>query len=66
MLGYAIAIVRKLKINNKNFTGKYIESLEVVDYSGSVGFFIKLRKNISYSGGIASKGNNFVLTLSVF
>ena len=52
------------KINNKNFTGKYIESLEVVDYSGSVGFFIKLRKNISYSGGIASKGNNFVLTFN--
>ena len=28
------------KINNKNFTGKYIESLEVVDYSGSVGFLL--------------------------
>ena len=52
------------KIDSKSFTGKYIESLEVVDYSGSVGFFIKLRKNITYTGRIASKGNDFILTFN--
>ena len=46
------------KVNEKNFKNKYLESLQVVNYGGSVGFFIKLNKNISYNGAL--KGNDFV------
>ena len=35
------------KVNEKNFKNKYVESLQVVNYGGSVGFFIKLNKNIA-------------------
>ena len=50
------------KVNEKNFKNKYVESLQVVNYGGSVGFFIKLNKNISYNGAL--KGNDFVVTFN--
>ncbi|STO30719.1 N-acetylmuramoyl-L-alanine amidase AmiB precursor [Fusobacterium necrogenes] len=50
------------KINDKNYTSKYIEDFSVVNYGNAVGFFIKLNKNISYS--TAFKGNDFVFTFN--
>lgn len=52
------------KLNEKSFTGKYIESFQVVNYEGSVGFFIKLKKNISYKESRSSKGNDFIITFN--
>ncbi|MDO4588255.1 MAG: N-acetylmuramoyl-L-alanine amidase [Fusobacterium sp.] len=50
------------KINTAKFKNKYIESLQVVNYGGSVGFFIKVNKNISYKETF--KGNDFVISFN--
>lgn len=50
------------KINDKNYTSKYVESFSTVNYGDSVGFFIKLNKNISYSTSFS--GNDFVFTFN--
>lgn len=50
------------KVNDKNYTSKYVESFSTVDYGGSVGFFIKLNKNISYSTSF--NGNDFVFSFN--
>lgn len=50
------------KLNDKNYTSKYVEEFSTVDYGSSVGFFIKLNKNISYSAGFS--GNDFVFTFN--
>ncbi|MGK4199454.1 N-acetylmuramoyl-L-alanine amidase family protein [Fusobacterium sp. HC1336] len=50
------------KINDKNYSSKYVEEFSTIDYGGSVGFFIKLNKNISYSTSFS--GNDFVFTFN--
>lgn len=50
------------KLNDKNYTSKYVEDFSTIDYGNSVGFFIKLNKNISYKSSF--NGNDFVLTFS--
>lgn len=50
------------KINGKNYSSKYVEEFSTIDYGGSVGFFIKLNKNISYSTSFS--GNDFVFTFN--
>lgn len=50
------------KINDKNYTSKYVEDFSTIDYGSSVGFFIKLNKNISYSTSFS--GNDFVLSFN--
>lgn len=50
------------KINDKNYISKYVESFSTVDYGNSVGFFIKLNKNISYSTSFS--GNDFVVSFN--
>lgn len=50
------------KINDKNYTSKYVEDFATVDYGSSIGFFIKLNKNISYSTSFS--GNDFVISFS--
>lgn len=50
------------KINDKNYSSKYVEEFSTIDYGSSVGFFIKLNKNISYS--TAFNGNDFVFTFN--
>lgn len=50
------------KINTAKFKNKYIESLQVVNYGGSVGFFIKVNKNISYKESF--RGNDFVISFN--
>lgn len=49
-------------INNRSCTSKYVESFESVNYGDSVGFFIKLKKNTSYSTNYA--GNDFIITFN--
>lgn len=50
------------KINDKSYSSKYVEEFSTIDYGGSVGFFIKLNKNISYSTSFS--GNDFVFTFN--
>lgn len=50
------------KINDKNYTSKYVEDFSTVNYGNSVGFFIKLNKNISYSTSFS--GNDFVFSFN--
>lgn len=50
------------KINDKNYTSRYVESFSTVDYGSSIGFFVKLNKNISYSTSFS--GNDFVLSFN--
>ncbi|WP_300342002.1 N-acetylmuramoyl-L-alanine amidase [Fusobacterium sp.] len=50
------------KLNDKNYTSKYVEDFSTVNYDGSVGFFIKLNKNISYSTSFS--GNDFILSFN--
>ena len=50
------------KINDKTFTSKYVEDFSTVNYGSSVGFFIKLNKNISYSTSYS--GNDLVFSFN--
>ncbi|MBC2856069.1 N-acetylmuramoyl-L-alanine amidase [Cetobacterium sp. 2A] len=36
------------KFDGKKFTGKYIEKIDMMDYGGTVGVFIKLKKDVGY------------------
>lgn len=50
------------KLNEKACLSKYVESFESVNYGDSVGFFIKLKKNTSYS--TSYNGNDFVISFN--
>lgn len=50
------------KINDKNYTSRYVEEFSTINYGNSVGFFIKLNKNITYSTSFS--GNDFVFTFN--
>lgn len=50
------------KINDKNYVSKYVESFSTINYGNSVGFFIKLNKNITYSTSFS--GNDFVFSFN--